>query len=194
VLYIGTLNKLMFVSLRLAYVVVPPPLVEPLANLRTQLDGFTPALAQRTASWFMEEGHLATHLRRMRGVYGVKRAALVRDLAPLADLGWSWSEHAAGLHLLARHASAGHVRAVAAASGLDLALLSSYRIRAREGDGLLLRFGGLDLETVAAGAAALVAAALATPRRARSGRARSAATCRHGDHGGRPAVRQARPE
>src|SRR5262249_28044988 len=42
VLYLGTLSKAMFVSLRLAYLVVPPSLVEPIANLRTQLDGFTP--------------------------------------------------------------------------------------------------------------------------------------------------------
>ena len=38
VLFLGTLNKSMFVSLRLAYLVVPVELVEPLANVRTQLE------------------------------------------------------------------------------------------------------------------------------------------------------------
>ncbi|HEV2112103.1 MAG TPA: PLP-dependent aminotransferase family protein, partial [Gammaproteobacteria bacterium] len=37
VLYLGTLSKSMFVSLRLAFAVVPEPLVEPLANIRSQL-------------------------------------------------------------------------------------------------------------------------------------------------------------
>ncbi len=32
----------MFVSLRLAYAVVPKEFVEPLANVRTKMDGFTP--------------------------------------------------------------------------------------------------------------------------------------------------------
>ena len=158
VVYLGTLSKLMFVSLRLAYLVVPEVLVEPLANLRTQLDGFTPPLAQATTALFMDEGHLATHSRRMRAVYAAKRAALIEGIAPLAARGWTWTSNAAGLHLLVRHASAAHVRAVARASGLELALLSSYRARRGSDDGLLLRYGGLELEQVRAGARALVAA------------------------------------
>ena len=71
----------MFVSLRLAYLVVPEELVEPLANIRTQFDGFTPALTQMTMSLFMDEGYFSSHLRRMRAVYGAKRAALVEGLA-----------------------------------------------------------------------------------------------------------------
>jgi GntR family transcriptional regulator/MocR family aminotransferase len=35
VLYVGTLNKSMFASLRVAYAVVPEEIVEPLANIRT---------------------------------------------------------------------------------------------------------------------------------------------------------------
>jgi len=54
--------------------VVPKALVEPLANLRTKLDGFTPPLGQATPALFMDEHHLARHARRMRSVYGQKRA------------------------------------------------------------------------------------------------------------------------
>jgi GntR family transcriptional regulator/MocR family aminotransferase len=138
--------------------VAPKPLVEPLANLRTQLDGFTPPLAQATAALFMDDGHLAAHVRRMRSVYGEKRAALIGELAPLAARGWTWTDNAAGLHLLVRHASAAHVRRVASASGLELVFLSAYRSRRAADDGLLLRYGGLDPEPVRAGARQLVAA------------------------------------
>src|SRR5205823_7772349 len=55
-LYIGTLNKPMFVSLRLAYAVVPEEIVEQLANIRTQMDGFTPAVQQMTMSLFLGRG------------------------------------------------------------------------------------------------------------------------------------------
>lgn len=159
VLYIGTLNKSMFVSLRLAYAVVPEELLEPLANIRTQLDGFTPAVQQMAMSVFMDEGHFSSHLRRMRAVYGAKRAALVEGLAPLAALGWTWSNNSAGMHLLVRHQRGDYVRAVAAASSLDLALLSTYRVARTTDDGLFLRFGALDRASLRAGVTALVAGA-----------------------------------
>lgn len=158
VLYVGTLNKSMFVSLRLAYAILPEELVEPLANIRTQLDGFTPAEQQMTMSLFMDEGHFSSHLRRMRALYGSKRAALLEELAPLASLGWTWPANPAGMHLLVRHEQGGYVRSVAARSGLELALLSAYRAARRSDDGLLLRFGALDEATVRAGAETLVAA------------------------------------
>ena len=158
VIYIGTLNKSMFVSLRLAYAVVPEDLVEHLANIRTQLDGFTPAALQMAMALFMEEGYFSSHLRRMRAVYAAKRAALLEGLAPLAARGWTWSPNAAGMHLLLRHPQGTYVRAVAAVSSLDLALLSSYRIARSRDDGLFLRFGALDTASLKAGTAALLEA------------------------------------
>ena len=162
VLYVGTLNKAMFPSLRLAYAVVPEELVELLANIRTQLDGFTAAAAQLGMTLFMDEGHFSSHLRRMRVVYGAKRAMLVEGLAPLAALGWTWPRNAAGMHLLVRHSRANYVRAVAAASSLELALLSSYRIVRTSGDGLFLRFGSLDAASLRSGTEELVATAKRT--------------------------------
>jgi len=159
VLYVGTLNKSMFVSLRLAYAVVPEELVEPLANTRTQFDGFTPGVGQMAMSLFMDEGHFSSHLRRMRMAYGAKRAALVEGLAPLAALGWTWSDNPAGMHLLVCHERGDYVRSVAETSSLELALLRSYRAARTRDDGLLLRFGALDVQSIQAGAVALVSAA-----------------------------------
>jgi GntR family transcriptional regulator/MocR family aminotransferase len=159
VLYLGTLNKAMFVSLRLAYLVVPERLVEPLANIRTQLDGFTAPQTQMTMSMFMDEGYFSSHLRRMRGIYKEKRAALIEDLAPLIDKGWTWSNNPAGMHLLVRHEDGRYVRNLARSSPLDLALLSSYCVARTSADGLFLRFGSLDSTSLREGTAALVAAA-----------------------------------
>jgi GntR family transcriptional regulator/MocR family aminotransferase len=159
VFYLGTLNKSMFVSLRLAYMVAPEELAEPLANIRTQMDGFTPALTQMAMSLFMDEGYFASHLRRMRAVYGAKRKMLVEGLAPLAARGWTWSDNPAGMHLLVRHKSGEHVRAVAKASSLHLALLSEYRAARTQDDGLFLRFGALGPESLQAGVEELVGVA-----------------------------------
>ena len=156
VLHVGTLNKSMFVALRLAYAVVPQKLVEQLANVRTQLDGFTPAVQQKTMSLFMDEGHFSSHLRRMRAVYGAKRAVLLDALAPLAAAGWTWSNNPAGMHLLLQHARGKQVRAIARTSSLDLALLSSYRLARACDDGLFLRFGALDSATLRSAGTALV--------------------------------------
>jgi GntR family transcriptional regulator/MocR family aminotransferase len=162
VFYLGTLNKAMFVSLRLAYVVVPEELVELLANIRTQMDGFTPVLAQMTMSLFMEEGYFSSHLRRMRGLYGWKRKTLVAGLGPMAAKGWTWSENPAGMHLLLRHKRGDYVREVAKASALDLALLSRYRAARAQDDGLFLRFGALDPDGLQAGIKELVECSLST--------------------------------
>src|SRR5690242_19548436 len=94
----------------------------------------------------------------MRATYGAKRASMIDGLAPLATRGWTWSENTAGLHLLIRHADRDHVRAGAATPGLDLALMSAYRTVAAPGDGLFLRFGGLDARSLESGVAALAAA------------------------------------
>ena len=162
VLYLGTLSKSMFISLRLAYLVVPEELVESLANIRTQMDGFTSALIQMTMSLFMEEGHFSSHLRRMRSLYGAKRKDLIEGLASMALQGWTWSGNPAGLHLLVRHKQGQYVRVIVERSDLDLALLSRYRKARAQNDGLFLRFGALSRRDIQAGAEELadVAAAL----------------------------------
>lgn len=159
VIYVGTLNKSMFVSLRLAFALVPRELREPLANIRTQLDGFTPPATQMAVSLFMDEGYFASHLRHMRAVYRAKGSALTGALERLRADGWTWPPDAGGMHLMLQHRDTRLVRAVARTSGLDIALLSSYGRLPRRGDGLLLRFGALGLPAIADGARALVEAA-----------------------------------
>ena len=146
----------MFVSLRLAYMVVPEGLVESVANIRSQMDGFSPMLMQMTMSLFMEEGYFSSHLRRMRTVYGAKRKTLIEGLAPAASLGWTWSNNPAGMHLLLRHRSGDYVRSVVQKSRLDLALLSRYRTARVREDGLFLRFGALAPSTLKTGVQELV--------------------------------------
>jgi len=164
VLYLGTLNKVMFVSLRLAYLIVPEKLVEPLANIRTQLDGFTSPVTQRTTSLFIDEGYFASHLRRMRSIYGLKRTLLIRELSPLSELGWTWSNNPAGMHLSVKHRNGKYVREVAAAGSLDLALLSFYRVLRSSEDGLFLRFGSLANDSLKEGARSLVSQARISPQ------------------------------
>ena len=81
VLHVGTFTNAVFPSLRLAYVVLPPQLVDVFAAVRGQLDDHTHGLAQAVLADFLDAGHFAAHLRRMRGVYEARRDALVRACA-----------------------------------------------------------------------------------------------------------------
>lgn len=165
VLYLGTLSKSMFVSLRLAFAVVPEAMVEQLANIRTQSDAFSAPLAQLAMSRFMDEGHFSTHVRHMRDVYAAKCAVFAAGLAPLADRGWTWENNTVGVQIMLHHADAREVRRTAEASGLALHLLNSYRHRPANDDGLLLRFGGLSLSAIRPGIERLVSAALGVTNR-----------------------------
>jgi GntR family transcriptional regulator / MocR family aminotransferase len=169
VFYLGTLSKSMFISLRLAYLLIPEEFVEPLANIRTQMDGFTPPLPQMTMALFMEGGYFSSHLRKMRAVYGAKRKALIDGLTPMAERGWTWSANPAGMHLLVMHNNGEYVRSVRSASTLDLALLSRYRVARSQSDGLFLRFGALDTESLQVGVEELVAVCGSADTRRRRG-------------------------
>jgi GntR family transcriptional regulator / MocR family aminotransferase len=80
VLYIGTFSKVLFVSLRLGYLVVPPNLVHAFAHGKWLTDRHSPILEQLVLADFINEGHLERHIRRMRKIYEERREALIQSL------------------------------------------------------------------------------------------------------------------
>jgi GntR family transcriptional regulator/MocR family aminotransferase len=80
VLYLGTFSKVLFPTLRLGYLVAPPDLVEPLLAMRRVTDLNLPILEQLALADFMQEGHFARHLRRMREHYRRRRDLLCHEL------------------------------------------------------------------------------------------------------------------
>jgi len=80
VIYIGTFSKVMFPSLRIGYLVIPPDLVERFSAVRLAMDIFPPYLFQEVLADFMSEGHFGRHIRKMRKLYGERRDVLVKSL------------------------------------------------------------------------------------------------------------------
>jgi GntR family transcriptional regulator/MocR family aminotransferase len=77
VILVGTFNKLLFPSLRLGYIVLPPSLIEPFLALRFGTELRSTNLDQAILCDFIEEGHLGRHIRRMRELYARRLDALM---------------------------------------------------------------------------------------------------------------------
>ena len=77
VIYMGTFSKVLFPALRLGYMVLPKPLVEPYRAARAFSDRGTRLLEQVTVCTFIEEGHLGRHIRRMRTLYAERQEVLI---------------------------------------------------------------------------------------------------------------------
>jgi GntR family transcriptional regulator/MocR family aminotransferase len=160
VLYLGTFSGSVFPSLRLAYLVLPKPLVAVFRAIRAQLDDHTHGLAQAVLADFIDGGHFSAHLRRMRSIYLARRdalrAACARELSGRARLGPTVSGMSAALHLPARISDRGFV-ARAHGAGLRLMPLSRYCAGAARLNGLLLGYAALSERQIAAGVVRLAA-------------------------------------
>lgn len=69
VIYLGSMSKVLFPSLRIGYIVLPQELVEPFERLRMIVDDHGPLVDQATLATFISSGAFYTHIRRCRKVY-----------------------------------------------------------------------------------------------------------------------------
>jgi GntR family transcriptional regulator/MocR family aminotransferase len=103
VILMGTLEGVMFPSLRVAYLVVPERLVDVFEAARGLLGDHNNVATQLALASFIDDGHFATHLRLLRRVCGQRRQALIdavrRHLPPAVRMGPTDSGLHACLHL-----------------------------------------------------------------------------------------------
>ncbi len=147
VIYIGSFSKVLFASLRIGYLVVPDALVEPLVQARAVLDDHPSLIMQPALAAFIEEGHFAAHVRRMRTLYGERQAVLLQAAAEHLEGLLDLAPDQAGLHLVAGLAPGLAARmndreasARAAKAGLAVPALSDYFIGPPTRQGLVLGY------------------------------------------------------
>ena len=161
VIYIGTLNKALFPGLRLGYAVVPPSLVRAFVTARYLIDRQSSSLCQAVAAAFMEEGHFAAHIRRMREMYRNQRDALVAALRRRLGEHLTVDPPDQGMHLAAytrRGLSDITVERAARQHGVIVVAMSRLYVEAPRQSALMLGFSGYPRQIIAPAIARLAQA------------------------------------
>jgi len=161
VIFVGSFTKLLFPALRLGYVVLPPSLVEVFVAFRRSTDFRSSGMDQAVLNDFIADGHFGRHLRRMRGLYAERLAALVhygqRYLTGILEI----SNSKAGLYTVAflRNGMASRqAESLAAAKGLETRALDRFCLKRSDPKGLLLGFAAFDEKAIRAGVIQLASA------------------------------------
>lgn len=130
VIYLNTFSQTIAPSMRVGFMVLPPPLLE---RYRANLDFYActvPALEQHVLARFLQGGHYEQHLSRMRKEYRFRRAAVMDAFRSGSFSGRvTFSEEGAGLHFLLKidtQESDDALRHRAEALGMKLAFLSDF--------------------------------------------------------------------
>jgi GntR family transcriptional regulator / MocR family aminotransferase len=153
VVYAGTASKTLAPGLRLGWLVLPPRLVDRVAEAKALADRGSPILDQLAFADFLDRGEFDRHLRRMRPVYRRRRDALLAALRSGLP-GLEPAGIAAGLHLVAYlPPELDEATAIEAAAGRGVAVygLETYRLSHPGRPGLIFGYATLDEATIERG-------------------------------------------
>ena len=150
VLYTGTFSKVLFPSLRLGYLVLPPDLIDTFQEVRMAMDMFSPAFYQEVLADFIREGHFTRHIRRMRSLYAERRMTLIECLRQELGFTGEVSGAHAGTYLVLtlNGISERAIAERAADRGLWLLPLSPFYASTPSRQGLVLGYGSTPVEEI----------------------------------------------
>jgi GntR family transcriptional regulator/MocR family aminotransferase len=154
VAYMGTFSKVLTPALRIGYLLVPPPLREPIERLKRFSDYHTSWPTQQALAVLLSEGYLDRHIRRMRLHYAQKRQMLKEAFAPIDSLAQLRGLDA-GLHAyleLRADLPSQDVAQAARKRGVIISTLDSCYLGIPDRNGILLGYGGLAPQDVVRGA------------------------------------------
>ena len=154
VIYVGTLSKTMFPSLRVAYIVVPAKLVEGFKTAVNITGQYPPLLLQVALADFISQGFFATHLRRMRRLYARRQRDFVAACRARLDPWLTVNEIDTGMQVIGRFKEPfddGEVLAAALRHGVDFSRLSTQYRHSTPEHGLLLGYAGVGQEQARTG-------------------------------------------
>jgi GntR family transcriptional regulator/MocR family aminotransferase len=151
VIYIGTLNKALFPGLRMGYAVVPRALLRAFVAARYLMDRQPSTLYQAVVATFMEEGHFAAHIRRMRLLYREQRDVLVAALKSRLGADVTVDAPDQGMHLVAymrRGLSDIAIERSGRQHGVIVRAMSRLHVEVAPRSALVLGFSGYPRQTI----------------------------------------------
>jgi GntR family transcriptional regulator / MocR family aminotransferase len=154
VLFAGSFSKVLFPSLRVGYLVVPPDLVDYFSATLSVTNRHAPLLEQAVLCDFITEGHFGRHLRRMREVYARRLSILLECAQQSLSGALEISGVEAGLQTAAwlnGGLDAESVAARAATRSVEVTPLSRYSQGAAVREGLQLGFAAVDSREIRRG-------------------------------------------
>jgi len=154
VIYLSTFSKSLMPSLRIAYMVLPPLLLNRYEKAFIHYSATVPRLDQHILARFMAGGHFSRHLNRMRKIYRRKLSGLTEALLPYAPY-VSFSGDEAGMHIILTVHMPKDEKAlseIALENSIRVYGLNDYRTAPVTGEpSFLLGFGGLSTDAIKQG-------------------------------------------
>lgn len=149
VIYVGTMSKVLFPSMRLGYLVSPRCLVSSFVAAKHVCDRQTPALLQMALADFMAQGHFNRHLLRARRLCAHRRMALLGALDRYLGDRVAVEGANAGIHLMMwiQNRSAGDVPGMveaAASAGVGIYPIGSYFLHPPKRAGFLVGYASME--------------------------------------------------
>jgi len=163
VIYVGTFSKSLLPVFRLGYLVVPKYLATSFRNTKAIIDRHPPLLEQIALQEFMEKGYFASHIRRMRQLYGERQRTLISLLRDRLPDFLAVREANSGMHVVAfLRDGVDDVRFCAdlAEAGVVARALSPYYATQPARHALILGFAAVPEAGLRAGVDRLVAVAM----------------------------------
>lgn len=154
VIYMGSFSKVLFPALRLAYLVLPPELVEPFLTMQALCGRSVPTIEQAIVADFIMEGHFLRHIRRMRALYAHRQQILVEAVRQELRGAIELEEHEAGMHLIGWLPEGLDDRLVSqqiAQQGIEVHALSVYGEQKLARPGLLFGYAGVNEQEIREG-------------------------------------------
>jgi GntR family transcriptional regulator/MocR family aminotransferase len=152
VLYAGTFSKMLFPSLRLAYLIVPKAEVARFEEMTEAMAAGSPELTQAVVTAFITEGHFARHIQRMRRLYAERREMTAAGLESVLAGHVSIDSQPGGMHLILRllgERSDRELVALMRREGLYAEALTDWMIEGEAAPALLLNFTNIDSQRTA---------------------------------------------